>query len=457
MDPTHAEAALATEEARAFTLALRVRTLALLVFGVWLGVEQPITAVVFLWAFLAGFVAIGLIPLWLRRRGRWGGPWPWIVPALDAALLMTMALVPNPLDDIDNPIAQRFRFGNEVYFFGLIAFSTFTYSPRLVLWQGVTCAVCWLSGGLITLATGDSFTILRRSTWRAMGEPDVIALLGNPNFVPFPAIARPPVVFLVVAGALAALVWRSRRLVIREADAARARTNLARYFSANLVDELSGADAPFATSRSHSCAVLFADVVGFTRFAAAASPEDVIAFLREYHGRMEAAVFANGGTLDKYIGDGVMATFGTPRPGPDDAVRALRCAHAMLDAVRAWNHTRVGRGDPTVRIGIGLAYGPVVLGDIGGPRRFEFAVLGDTVNVASRLERLTRTLAAPIVLSDALETAVRAQTDAGNAAALLDGFERHPDHTLRGREDDPIDVWAGPRDERPVTPAGDPA
>lgn len=451
--PSHVETALAVEEARAFTLAMRVRIVVLAVLGLWLAVEQPAHAVVFLWAFVGGFLLLGVIPLWLRRRGRWGGWWPWVFPALDAALLATAALVPNPLDPVENPIAQRLRFGNELYFFALIAFSTFTYSPRLVLWQGVTSALAWIGGGLVALGTGDSFTILAPARWRAMRPDEIIAVIGDPNFVPFPAIARPPVVFLVVAATLATIVWRARRLVVREAHAERARTNLARYFSGNLVDELAATDGRFATSRSQDVAVLFVDVVGFTRLAAGAPPEAVIAFLREYHARMERAVFAHDGTLDKYVGDGVMATFGTPTVGADDAVRALRCARAMLDAVAGWNAEREASGTPPVRIGIGLAYGPVVLGDIGGPHRFEFAVLGDTVNVASRLERLTRTLA-PIVASDTLVQAVRTQAELHVADTLLAGFTCTPARALRGREDDPLDVWTGPHPDVTTTSAG---
>jgi adenylate cyclase len=454
---SHVETALAAEEARAFTLAMRVRVVVLLVVGAWLGIEQPARAVLFQWTFVGGFLVLGAIPLWLRRRGRWGGWWPWVFPALDAALLATVALLPNPLDTVQVPIAQRLRFGNEVYFFALIAFSTFTYSPRLVLWQGVTSALAWTAGGLIALTTGDTFTVIARARWRAMTPAHVVALIADPNFVPFPRIARPPVLFLLVAGTLATLVWRARRLVVREAEAERARTNLARYFSANMVEELAAADAPFAGSRAQDCAVLFADVVGFTRLAAGVPPERVIAFLREYHARMERAVFDHAGTLDKYVGDGVMATFGTPVPGTDDAVRALRCARAMLAAIDDWNGIRAAAGDAPVRVGIGLAYGPVVLGDIGGPHRFEFAVLGDTVNVASRLERLARTLGGPIVASDDLVRAVRAHADAPEADRLLAGLVPAPGRGLRGREDAPLDLWVGPGTAAVTTPSAGPA
>ena len=131
-------------------------------------------------------------------------------------------------------------------------------------------------------------------------------------------------------------------------------------------------------------AVLFVDIVGFTRFASERDPQAVIEILRGFHSRMEAEVFRHGGTLDKYLGDGLMATFGTPFPSDQDAINALRCARAMIDSLARWNAERRAAGEPEIAGSFGLHYGPVVLGDIGA-NRLEFAVIGNTVNVASRL------------------------------------------------------------------------
>ena len=116
---------------------------------------------------------------------------------------------------------------------------------------------------------------------------------------------------------------------------------------------------------------------------------------------MERQVFAHGGTLDKYLGDGLMATFGTPTAGRQDASNALDCAVAMVAEVKAWNAGRVEHGEVPLQAGFGIHYGEVVLGNIGA-NRLEFAVIGDTVNTASRLEALTRSLKVPLVVSDAL-------------------------------------------------------
>ena len=117
---------------------------------------------------------------------------------------------------------------------------------------------------------------------------------------------------------------------------------------------------------------------------------------------MADAVFVHDGTLEKYIGDALMATFGTPRTSATDARDAIACSQAMLATIAAWNQERSARGEPPIRIGIGLHYGEVVLGDIGDARCMEFAVLGDTVNVAKHLETLCRSLDADVVVSDDL-------------------------------------------------------
>ena len=108
-----------------------------------------------------------------------------------------------------------------------------------------------------------------------------------------------------------------------------------------MVEELARTDAPLGQVRRQDVAVLFADIAGFTDASANQPPEDVIALLRDFHGRMAKAVFAHEGTLDKFLGDGLMATFGTPRAGADDARRALGCARDMVVAVADWNRTRL--------------------------------------------------------------------------------------------------------------------
>src|ERR1044071_7306196 len=176
-------------------------------------------------------------------------------------------------------------------------------------------------------------------------------------------------------------IARMRDLERRHAAAERARTNLSRYFSPNLVEMLAGRDEPLGAVRRQTVAVLFVDLVGFTRMAERITPEAVVTMLRQFHDRMTARIFACGGTIEKYIGDEIFAVFGLPTASPHDAFNALRCAALMLQELAAGNAARAERGEPPLGIGLGLNYGPAVLGDVGTEHRLSFPVIGDPVNV----------------------------------------------------------------------------
>ena len=217
--------------------------------------------------------------------------------------------------------------------------------------------------------------------------------------------------------------------ILKETE--RARANLSRYFAPNLVDMLSTNDQPFGPTRASQVAVLFADIVGFTRLCSEDEPEDVFALLRAFQDRMADCIFACDGTLDKYIGDSVMATFGTPEGKPDDATRAVRCAHAMLASVDAFNEDQRDHGKRTIQVAIGAHYGTAFLGHVGSARRLEFTVIGDTVNVASRLEKMTRQLDVRLVTSQALVERVAAESGADTFE--LDGLVDLGVQPIRGR------------------------
>ena len=231
-------------------------------------------------------------------------------------------------------------------------------------------------------------------------------------------------------------IAKTRELDRQRAAAERARTNLSRYFSPNLVAMLADRDEPLGAVRRQTVAVLFVDIVGFTRMAERLAPEAVVTMLRQFHTRMTAQIFACGGTVEKYIGDAIFAVFGLPTPTPEDAANALKCADLMIAALAAWNIERAAAGDQPLAIGIGLNYGPAVIGDVGSEHSLSFTVIGDTVNTASRLQGLTRTLLTPLVVGDALVTAIAATpqgTTANGAAALLAALDDQGEQALRGR------------------------
>jgi len=226
-------------------------------------------------------------------------------------------------------------------------------------------------------------------------------------------------------------IGRVRELDRRRAAAERARANLSRYFSPNIVELLAARDEPLGEVRRQTVAVLFVDIVGFTSMAERMAPEAVVAMLRQFHERITTQIFACGGTVEKYIGDAIFAVFGLPEAGPSDAANALDSAEQMIAAIAEWNDERRSAGEAPLAIGIGVNYGPAVVGDVGSGQSLSFTVIGDTVNTANRLQVLTRSLGTPLVVADALIGAVKAAS--AGEPRLMGRLSDRGEQLLRGR------------------------
>jgi adenylate cyclase len=192
--------------------------------------------------------------------------------------------------------------------------------------------------------------------------------------------------FLTAFGGLAAASLENARLAERVRREAIARENFARYFAPGVAERIARSSEPARLGgERRTVSVLFADLRGFTKLAAGMDPDELAATLSDFLSAMVECVFRHGGTLDKFIGDCVMAQWGAPETLPDDADRALASAIDMLGAVEALNARRVAAGRTPLAIGVGLTHGAVFAGNIGSERRLEFTVIGDVVNQASRL------------------------------------------------------------------------
>ena len=214
------------------------------------------------------------------------------------------------------------------------------------------------------------------------------------------------------------LVLRNVSADLRVKEVERERANLARFFSPKIVDQLVGIHTPFSFARRQPATVLFADMIGFTAYSSGKPPDVVISMLRDLLHLLSEAVFSNNGSVDKYLGDGLMAFFGPP-------LTSLRQPAAEMGR---WNEQHTRRNEDAVRIAIGIHYGEVVQGNVGSEKRLELTLVGDTVNIASRVEAYCRTLDASVLVTGEFVEALLVEGSLELAKAFVDeGF-----HVLRG-------------------------
>jgi adenylate cyclase len=220
-------------------------------------------------------------------------------------------------------------------------------------------------------------------------------------------------------------------LGVRLTGEERQRTELRQIFGRYVADEvveklLNAKKRPDLGGDAYQVTVLFADIRNFTTISELLTPHETVEMLNTYFSRACEPILEQGGTLDKFIGDALMAVFGSPVPYPDHARRAIAAALAMTEMVqefRAWMTSRfLNRGLPDFAIGIGLHTGEAIIGNIGSPKRLDFTAIGDTVNTASRLEGLTKELGWAIVASrDTIEKASPGVMTGGYEKMLVKG------------------------------------
>jgi adenylate cyclase len=212
-------------------------------------------------------------------------------------------------------------------------------------------------------------------------------------------------IIAITGAALGYLTLIARRTIVQSVRLEVANTQLGRYFSPGVVSRISGeADAMLGVGgRTQEVAVMFCDIRDFTTITEDLPPSEVVGFLSQYHSRMVEVIFGFGGTIDKFIGDAIMVTFGTPDPSGDDAERSVRAGLAMNTALAELNADRERNGLPKIRHGIGIHFGPVIAGNIGTEDRLEYTVIGDTVNVASRIQDACKSVGEAFLISDAVK------------------------------------------------------
>jgi class 3 adenylate cyclase len=215
------------------------------------------------------------------------------------------------------------------------------------------------------------------------------------------------VLALAAAGAAGLVVLRAQRRRLRQqldgatAELQRLQMSFARFAPTAVVDGIAARGRSTDAQRKE-VTVLFGDLVGFTSLSERLDPEVLVAVLNEYFLRMSGAISEHRGHVAKFIGDGLMALFGAIEPNPWQADDAVHAALAMQRALAVYNQELCARALPTLRLGIGIHRGPAIAGVIGSNTLVEFTVIGQPVNLASRVERLTREHDAEILITPAV-------------------------------------------------------
>jgi adenylate cyclase len=235
-------------------------------------------------------------------------------------------------------------------------------------------------------------SILIQSVRSAMCTPlmgsdqKVLGILYVDNLTATHSFADEDLEFLIAFGGLTAVAIENSQLSERIRREALVRSNFERYFSPNIASVIAEQqDAGKLPSQKQPVVIFFSDIRGFTPMSEDMSPDDIATLLTEYFTEMVEIVFEHSGTLDKFMGDAIMALWGAPIVHADDADRAMQCALDQLVVLEKMNAKWKEQGRPPVAIGIGINFGEVFAGNIGSDRRLEYTVIGDAVNTASRL------------------------------------------------------------------------
>ncbi len=293
-------------------------------------------------------------------------------------LVLLMALIWGFHIQYAQPPAFYLKVPTLLTAFIFIALRALRFEVRYVALAGVTAAIGWacLVGYAVVVTPG------------AVVMRDFVGYMTG-NRILIGAEVEKIAAILVVTAVLALAIARARRLLVRAAVDGAAARDLARFFDPSVAERIRAADQPLKAGEGEArdAAILFLDIRGFTRLGMTLTPSALMALLAEYHARLVPLIQSHGGTIDKFLGDGILATFGAARRSERYAADALQAVDATMAEAERWRAERVVVGEPPLAINAGVAVGRVVFGAVGDERRLEYTVIGDTVNLAAKLEK----------------------------------------------------------------------
>jgi adenylate cyclase len=368
---------------------------------------------------LAPYAAFTLLRLVLTHRGFMPG-W-FLVLSMLVDVTMLWALIWTFHLDYDQPPGFSLKVPTFIYIFVFIAVRALRFDARFVLSMGAFAAVGWTGLVVYALAAGGPEMITR----------NFVEYLNGP-YVLIGAEFDKVLTIAVVTGVLSLAVWRGRRTLLTAVREEAAGRDLRRFLSEGVAEAVTDAEDEVVPGQAEArdAAILMLDIRGFTRFSGTHSPDAVVGLLTSFHARAIPLVRAEGGVVDKFMGDGVMATFGAVTPSSSAARDALRALDAVMAEAARWS-AQTGEG---LVVNGAVTAGPVVFAALGHANRLEYTVIGEVVNLAAKLEKHNK-----VEGSRALTTADCHARAEAEGLVLATPVERLPARAVTG-VDDPLDL-----------------
>lgn len=266
--------------------------------------------------------------------------------------------------------------------FIFIALRALRFEARYVILAGAVAATGWLI--LVALAvSADAFEA---------GITRDYVLYMTSNRILLGAEFDKVISIVAFTLVIAVAITRARGLLVRAVAEGTAARDLSRFFAPEIAQQITSAEHRIAAGQGElrDAAILNLDLRGFTNYAQGMPATDAIALLAEYQSRMVPVIQRHGGSIDKFLGDGILATFGAAVPSTTYAADALAAVDSVMGTVEAWNSERAKAGQPPLRVGASVATGRIIFGAVGDATRLEYTVIGDAVNLSAKLEKHTK-------------------------------------------------------------------
>lgn len=358
------------------------------------------------WA-LGIYLTFTLIRLALAYRGTLPG-W-FLVLSMLADIVLLYSLIWQFHIAYDQPPGFSLRVPTFTHIFIFIAVRALRFDPRFVLWQGLFAAFGWATVVVLAIWQSGPGSVTRSFIAYMNGEGILVG-----------AEMDKLISLLVVTAVLSVTLYRARVTLLTAVREGVATRQMRRYFGAGVADHILGSRtfAKAGDAEAREAAVLMLDLRGFTPFATAVEPAAAVAVLTAFHRRVIPIIEAHGGVVDKFLGDGAMATFGAVRPSQSAAADALRAMVAVMETAPDWLDELAAAGHPALPLKGAAVAGPVVAATLGTDERLEFTLIGSAVNLAAKLEKHNK-VAGTMALTTAQTYALaRAQGFEGSGAAL---------------------------------------